>query len=108
MQGKQLNTLLTFKKATIYGISFGMILFLFSLFASGYNQGYFLSILGIGIMIACMVVFGFGMFLSLIEEYTAKSKGNVQSHSFKKNDICVYKEFNHYHHSSKRKLANAK
>lgn len=108
MQGKQLNTLLTFKKATIYGISFGMILFLFSLFASGYNQGYFLSILGIGIMIACMVVFGFGMFLSLIEEYTSNSKGKVQAHSFKKSDSFAYKEFNHYNRSLKSRYANVK
>lgn len=108
MQGKHLNTLLTFKRAATFGIGFGITLFLFSLFASGYNKGYFLSILGIGIIVACMVNFGFGMFLSLIDEYTVNSKGKVHPSAFKKSNNLVYKDFNQYDPPVKKKYVNVK
>lgn len=79
MKEKQLKTLLNFKKASTFGISLGIMIFLFGLFVNVYNRGYFLSTLGIGIIIASMTVFGFGMFLSLMEDYTVNSKSNVNT-----------------------------
>ena len=60
------------KKIASIGILIGLVIFFGSLFASGYNENYYISVFGIGVIIASMVFFGFGMFLSLADEISSK------------------------------------
>lgn len=71
-----------FKQMSIYGISFGIIFFIFSFFASGSNFGYVSTILGIGFSLAAAYLFFIGLFISLMEGYGAESKA---AHPHKKN-----------------------
>lgn len=67
MTEKQLKNLLFFKKLTSIGIFFGFLVFLSSFFVSGTSAPYQLSI-GISIIVSSMLLFGFGLFLPLMEE----------------------------------------
>lgn len=64
---KQIKPLLLIKTLTTIGITAGFLTFITSFFANGVTKGYLASI-GISVMVSMMLVFGFGMFLSLIEE----------------------------------------
>lgn len=75
MNKQRTNHLAIFKNATACGISLGFSLLLFSFFESDFNHGFILSFLGIGIIIASMTTFGFGMCLYLMDEITANSRG---------------------------------
>lgn len=63
-----LKTLANFKRAAIFGIILGFSLFIAGIFVNASIGTYALSAAGIGVTIASMVVFGFGMCLSLMEE----------------------------------------
>lgn len=76
MNKQRTNTLASFKKATAFGIALGFVILLFSIFESDFNINFVLSFLGIGIMIASMTTFGFGMCLHLMDETAENSKGN--------------------------------
>jgi len=72
---KQIKNLQPFKTIATYGGGFGIIFLLFSIFASGYN---ILLGLGVGITAASIVLFLFGTFLSMMEEYTLSTRGAVK------------------------------
>ncbi|MFC3886174.1 MFS transporter [Bacillus songklensis] len=52
----------------------GGILFLLSLIVSDYNRDFFLTMLSLGVMGSAMVMFGFGLFMGLLEEYSISEK----------------------------------
>lgn len=76
MKEKQTYDLYIFKKATFTGNCLGFAILLFSIIKDDFSFSLVLSFLGLGIMIASMVTFGFGMFLNLLSETSDKSKGN--------------------------------
>jgi hypothetical protein len=78
---KQTYDLYIFKKSTLLGICIGFAILLFSIFKSDYNPNFILSFIGLGIMIASMFTFGFGMCMNLMNETADKSKGNNTSPS---------------------------
>lgn len=62
-------------KASIYGVGFGIIIFVASFFVSAANGGYFYTATGIGVVIASLITLMFGMSISLMDEVTdAESK----------------------------------
>lgn len=73
MSEKQLKTLLLFKKITLVGILVGLLVFSSSFFVNGPSSAYQLSI-GLSIMISSMLLFGFGMFLPLMEEVSGEGE----------------------------------
>lgn len=75
MNNQRTKSLAIFKNATACGITFGFSLLLFSFIESDFNYGFILSFLGIGIMIASMTTFGFGMCLYLMDEMAENSRG---------------------------------
>ncbi|MGG1675583.1 hypothetical protein ACIFOT_07500 [Neobacillus sp. NRS-1170] len=77
MQIKHLKSLFTFKKIAIYGSGLGIILILLGQFGSGFNS-FFFTALGFGILLGAVVNYLFGTFISLMEEYTIKSKEEPQ------------------------------
>lgn len=81
MNKKQTYDLYIFKKTTYLGICIGFAIFLFSIFESGLNSNFFLSFIGLGIMVASMFTFGFGMCMNLMDETADKSKGKNTSPS---------------------------
>jgi energy-coupling factor transporter transmembrane protein EcfT len=81
MKDKQTYDLYIFKKTTFFGICIGFAICLFSFFESDFNADFILSFIGMGIMIASMVTFGFGMCMNLMDETTDKSKGKNTSPS---------------------------
>lgn len=74
MHVNQMKPLLAAKKIATYGIILGVIIFFISLFVSDFNPNYYMSVFGIGVVIASMVFFGFGMFLSLADEVADKQQ----------------------------------
>ncbi|MBY0120354.1 hypothetical protein [Bacillus sp. S/N-304-OC-R1] len=68
------NVLVTFKRITAAGLLIGFILFLSSFFVSGNISPYVLSI-GLSIMVSSMLIFGFSLFIHLMEEMTDGSRG---------------------------------
>jgi len=73
IKNNYVKTLENFKKASLYGIAFGIALFIAGIFVTVFTKPYLISAAGIGVMIASMVVFGFGMCLGLMEEYNEKT-----------------------------------
>ncbi|MGJ7919482.1 hypothetical protein [Neobacillus sp. LXY-4] len=74
MINEHVKTLENFKKAATFGIILGMALFFTGIFVTVFTgEPYLLSAAGIGVMIASMVLFGFGMCLSIMEEYNEKT-----------------------------------
>jgi hypothetical protein len=72
MHEKHVKNLQAFKMAAVYGGGLGIIFLLFGIFENDYNL---MLGLGIGITAASIVLFLFGTFLSLIEEYTHANNG---------------------------------
>ncbi|WP_456271894.1 hypothetical protein [Bacillus sp. AK031] len=72
MSNKQ-QTLAAVKWFSAAGGAIGLMLTVYSFFVSGVSQDYFLSI-GIGVMVGFMFIFGTMIFLPLIEEFSMKSK----------------------------------
>ncbi|AYA76640.1 hypothetical protein M3175_12085 [Robertmurraya korlensis] len=64
MQRRALGPISTIAK---FGLVLGALLFLYSFFESGITMSYTLSI-SISIMASSMLVFGFGLFISLMGE----------------------------------------
>ena len=54
----------------------GGILFLLSFIVSDYNRDFFLTMLSLGVMGSAMVMFGFGLFMGLLEEYSITEKNS--------------------------------
>lgn len=54
----------------------GGILFLLSFIVSDYNRDFFLTMLSLGVMGSAMVMFGFGLFMGLLEEYSISEKNS--------------------------------
>lgn len=52
----------------------GGVLFLLSFIVSDYNRDFFLTMLSLGVMGSAMVMFGFGLFMGLLEEYSIAEK----------------------------------
>ncbi|QOR67074.1 hypothetical protein IM538_02575 [Cytobacillus suaedae] len=80
MKEKQLKPLLVIKRITTVGLIIGFVLAVYSFFVSGISQGYFLSV-GISVMVSSMLVFGFGMFLALIEELSQNNQVNKSTNA---------------------------
>lgn len=68
-----LKTLANFNKVASFGIMLGCILFIAGVIVNVFKETYVVSAIGIGIMIASMVIFGFGMCLSLMEELNERN-----------------------------------
>ncbi|MFZ3589666.1 hypothetical protein ACOI1C_10365 [Bacillus sp. DJP31] len=67
MNKKQLRTMTFGRRMTSIGLVVGFMIFLSSFFVSGIKQDYILSI-GLSIMVTSMLLFGFGLFLMLMQE----------------------------------------
>ncbi len=67
MNQKQLQTMRFGRRMTSFGLLFGFIIFLTSFFISGTEKEYFFSI-GLSVMVTSMLLFGFGLFLMLMQE----------------------------------------
>jgi hypothetical protein len=78
---KHTYDLYIFKKTTYIGMCVGVAVFLFSIFESDFNNNFILSFIGLGIIVASMFTFGFGMCMNLMDETADKSKGNNTSPS---------------------------
>lgn len=74
MNEKNLKNLLLFKKLTGSGLLLGFIIFITSFFVSGTISEYILSI-GLSVAFSSMLLFGFGLFIHLMEEMNNGSKG---------------------------------
>jgi hypothetical protein len=74
MEKKQFRTISVFKKMNAVGVSIGIVFFIISLFASGSNLKYLLASFGIAIIFCSIAMFIFGLFLSLMGEYTENRK----------------------------------
>jgi hypothetical protein len=96
MNKKENYDLYIFKKTTFLGICIGFIILLFSIFESDFNVNFILSFIGIGIMIASMTTFGFGMCMNLMDETADKSKGKNTSPSTEKHYYFLEKQSNFY------------
>jgi uncharacterized protein YacL len=77
----QLKPLLFIKRTTTIGLIIGFVLAMASLFVSDISKAYFLSV-GISVMVSSMLVFGFGMFLALIEELSEKKQLNKATNAY--------------------------
>ncbi len=71
MNGQRVKPLLFIKTITSIGLLLGTIIALFGIVESGIRMEYLLSI-GISIMVSSMLLFGFGMFIPLMEEASEK------------------------------------
>ncbi|WP_134701834.1 hypothetical protein [Ammoniphilus sp. YIM 78166] len=67
MNVQQSKALLHIKRITLIGLIIGFTIFISSFFVSGTESRYFLFI-GLSVMVSFMIIFGFGMFLALIED----------------------------------------
>lgn len=94
MADKRTKAVYVFKRTTIMGICIGFATFLFSIFENDINNNYVLSFFGLGIMMASMITFGFGMCLHLMDETAEKSKGNNTS---SKNNLYYFLEKRTYY-----------
>ena len=74
MKEIHLKSIFTFKRIAIFGSGLGVLLILAGQFGIGYNQTYFLTALGFGILAGSVANYLFGTFLSLMEEYTTSSR----------------------------------
>jgi hypothetical protein len=61
-------------KASIYGVSLGVIIFIASFFVSAHLGRYFYTATGVGVVIASLITLLFGMSLSLMEEVSSKEQ----------------------------------
>ncbi|KAA0546226.1 hypothetical protein FZW96_16060 [Bacillus sp. BGMRC 2118] len=66
MNEKQLKTFSFGRKMTSLGLFVGLLVFLASFFVNGMSQDYVFSI-GLSIMMASMMLFGFGLFFMLMQ-----------------------------------------
>lgn len=71
MNEKQIKSLNFIKTMTGFGLLVGLGVFVYSFFESGIRHDYILSV-GLSIMASSMLLFGFGLFLNLMEEVTSK------------------------------------
>lgn len=69
MNEKQFRTMTFGRKITNFGLVFGFIILLTSFFVGGIKQEYIFSI-GLSVMVTSMLLFGFGLFLMLMQEVT--------------------------------------
>jgi TRAP-type C4-dicarboxylate transport system permease small subunit len=74
MNERQQKILQFFRNLTGIGLFLGFTVFITSFFVSGISGKYVLSI-GLSIMVSSMLIFGFGLFINLMEEMTEGSKG---------------------------------
>ncbi|MBT2688772.1 hypothetical protein J7I93_11310 [Bacillus sp. ISL-47] len=74
MNEKQQRVLRFFRNLTASGLILGFAVFISSFFVSGIKGEYILSI-GLSIMVSSMLIFGFGIFIHVMEEMTEGSKG---------------------------------
>ncbi|RIW35346.1 hypothetical protein D3H55_08090 [Bacillus salacetis] len=70
------QTLAAVKWLSAGGTAIGLLITFYSFFVSGATQDYLLSI-GIGVMVGFMFIFGTMIFLPLIEEFTGKSRPEI-------------------------------
>lgn len=67
MTAEQKKVLSFIKYFSGAGVIIGAGIFLISLFATGYNEGFMMSIVGATILVSSMWVFGIGLMFVLIE-----------------------------------------
>lgn len=74
MTNEQMKILSFIKYFSGAGCAIGAGIFLISLFASGYNEGYMMSIVGATVLVSSMWIFGIWLVFVLIERVSARSK----------------------------------
>ncbi|EDL63810.1 hypothetical protein [Bacillus sp. SG-1] len=74
--GNKQQLLAAVKWLSAGGTAIGLMITFYSFFVSGITQEYMLSI-GIGVMVGFMFIFGTMIFLPLIEEFTGKSRPEI-------------------------------
>lgn len=74
MQTNRLPPLLLAKRIAIPGLAAGFLAVLFGLYESGLIMEYVLSV-GLGVMAASMMIFGFGLVLALMEDINSRTPG---------------------------------
>ncbi|WP_438448017.1 hypothetical protein [Gorillibacterium sp. sgz5001074] len=72
MQTKRLPPLLLAKRISIPGLLIGFMAVVFGVYESGLIMEYVFSI-GLGIMAASMMIFGFGLVLALMEDIKSRT-----------------------------------
>ncbi|OES45665.1 hypothetical protein [Domibacillus iocasae] len=72
MTTEQLKVLSFIKYFSGAGCIIGASIFIISLFASGLNEGFMMSIVGATILVSSMWVFGIGLMFVLIENLSAR------------------------------------
>jgi ABC-type transporter Mla maintaining outer membrane lipid asymmetry permease subunit MlaE len=77
MNEKQLKTMTFGRKMTCFGLLIGFVIFLSGFFVNGTSQGYTFSI-GLSIMVSSILLFGFGLFLILMQEVSDKSNPSLK------------------------------
>lgn len=70
MANRAKRTLGNFRMFATWGIMLGLVLFITGMIVSDYIHSHAISAAGIGALIGAMVTFGFGMCVSLMEEYS--------------------------------------
>ncbi|WP_147533164.1 hypothetical protein [Bacillus marasmi] len=73
MQNNPKRTLANFRSLATWGFILGLILFIIGMIVSDYIHSHAISAAGIGVLIGAMVTFGFGMCVSLMEEYSGNT-----------------------------------
>ncbi|MCI2253989.1 hypothetical protein L2D08_06390 [Domibacillus sp. PGB-M46] len=72
MTEEQVKILSFIKYFSGAGCVIGGLIFLVSLFASGYNEGYMMSIIGATILVSSMWIFGIWLVFILIEKVSSR------------------------------------
>ncbi|MBM7662675.1 type IV secretory pathway TrbL component [Bacillus mesophilus] len=70
MNEKQMKTLTFGRKMTALGLFAGFIVVVIGLFVSGPTQDNYTLFIGLSMMVTSMLLFGFGLFLMLLQEVT--------------------------------------
>ncbi|WP_025027015.1 hypothetical protein [Caldalkalibacillus mannanilyticus] len=73
MDAKRVKPLLLIKTITTIGLMIGFVISMLGLFESGLRMEYMLSI-GMSFMVSSMLLFGFGMFIPLMEEVSEEKE----------------------------------
>jgi hypothetical protein len=77
MNEKQLKTMIFGRRMTCFGLLLGFVIFSAGFFVNGISQGYTFSI-GLSMMVTSILLFGFGLFLILMQEASDKSNPSLK------------------------------
>ncbi|WP_456276823.1 hypothetical protein [Bacillus sp. AK128] len=80
MNEKQMKTLTFGRKMTAIGLLVGFLVFLTGLVVNGPNQDNYTLFIGLSVMVTSMLLFGFGLFLMLLQDVTHQNSISKINH----------------------------